>query len=391
MKPPELFQQLRCISPHLSAVLGVLKGIRAKIEFNRGQQHRINKHFNSLKGIILTGGGGTGKTTILHEIFYGLGLDYAPDGKIPPGIWLQGGSTTVGRREKFKEHGDRIIVWDEINVNDLPDVRLLKQITEGKITHFKWGDTESADFTGLIIGTTNDFSAKGRVGRDLEGLLDRLDIIEVGPPDGYSAEGALEGEYYKHTNKVPNWKSISTALRKESDVILTHKEIQRIKPFWQQKVRESLGDRVLTRSGMDYVDCLIFCKRFFGNLDNDYVFDLAVQFANHCVNLSAVSLSNLKLAEKDVIRFLREQPDKTAVLAEINTYLQYTGRYTSDRQIFRTLNALIEQGLIVRHKHGTYSMLRPNTKNDETLDVVEKIIKRAGEDLNEVDALYQEL
>jgi hypothetical protein len=388
----KLLEEIKSISPQTSAVLGVLKGIRAKIELNRKQTNRINAHFASLKGVILTGGAGTGKSTIVREIFHGLGLEYAPNGKNPPGVWMQGGSTVVGRREKFKEHADKVIVWDEINVNDLSDVRLLKQITEGKITHYKWGDTESSDFTGLLIGTTNDFSAKGKIGRDLEALLDRLDIIEVGPPDGYTPEGALEGKYYKEQKKGPNWKVISTALRRETDIVLSPKEIQNIKPFWIQKVREALNDRVLTRSGIDYVDCMVFCKRFFGGLDDGEVFDAAIQFANTCVNLTTVSLSNLKLAERDVINFLKSQANKTAVLGDISGYLKYTGRYTSDRQIFRTLNSLIEQGLVVRHKHGTYSMLRPTgTGTAYDIEDYTKATTRADKDLEEVNKLYNEL
>ena len=59
---------------HVTAVLCVLKGLRAKIELNRKQPNRLWKQFPSLKGVILTGRAGTGKTHVMKSIYQGLNL-----------------------------------------------------------------------------------------------------------------------------------------------------------------------------------------------------------------------------------------------------------------------------------------------------------------------------
>ena len=68
------------------------------------------------------------------------------------GVWVDGGATTVGRREKLKENPHSVIFWNEIGCNDLADVRLMKQITEGQISYMKHGDLEETRFTGLLVG-----------------------------------------------------------------------------------------------------------------------------------------------------------------------------------------------------------------------------------------------
>ena len=352
---------------HVSAALCVLKGLRAKIELNRKQPHRLWKHFPSLKGVILTGRAGTGKTHVMQQIFDGLNLKTKTDHNSYTGIWVDGGATTVGRREKFKENPNSVIFWNEIGCNDLPDVRLMKQITEGKISYMKHGDLEETKFSGLLIGCTNDFSAKGKVGRDLEALRDRMDIVEVGPPYGYDPILAIEDEkhYFKINTEKPDWHAIADALRQDTDETLSVSDRDKIRPFWVYKVRECLDGRVLTRAGSDFIDCFVFCKRFFGTLDDEDVFDAALNLAYDSVTINPISISDLSIIQRDIVDSIIIDPNKLVTTAQVRKHLRENGRFINNTTLHRNLNKLIEKGCIVKARHGEYSLLRPDGEFSE--------------------------
>lgn len=358
---------------YLAAALCVLKGLRAKIELGRNQPHRLSKHFPSLKGVILTGGAGTGKTHVCRQIYTGLKLDQFSKDGVTSAVWVDGAATTVGRREKFKENPHSIIFWNEIACNDVGDVRLMKQLAEGVISYMKHGDLEETKFTGLLIGSTNDFSAKGKVGRDLEALRDRLDIVEVGPPDGYDPHLAIEDEthYLRRKNAQVDWEMVAHMLGRDDDSALTKEERAMLRPFWATKVRECLDDRVLTRAGYDFVDCFVFMKRFFaeyGGLQDEHVFAAAVHLAYESVSLNAVALANLGVVQRDIISALDAAPDKTRSTSEIREWLMDRGRFIGKPTMHRNLNQLIERGFILKIRHGEYSMLRPQETMDEKAD-----------------------
>ena len=361
----ELLENVRRIG-HASAALCILKGLRAKIELNRKQPHRLWRHFPSLKGVILTGRAGTGKTHVMRQIFNGLNLNNLGKNKQYTGIWVDGGATTVGRREKFKENAHSIICWNEIGCNDISDVRLMKQITEGCISYMKHGDLEETKFTGLLIGCTNDFSAKGKVGRDLEALRDRMDIVEVGPPTGYDALLAIEDEkhYFAKNAAQVDWQQIAQALARQTDELLTPEERDKIRPFWVYKVRECLDDRVLTRAGSDFIDCFMFCKRFFGSLEDEDVFETAVDLAYDSVTMNAISISDLSIIQKDIIDALNVSNDKTITTADAKDYLKGCGRFINASTMHRNLNKLIEKGFIIKTQHGEYSLLKQTIGSD---------------------------
>jgi len=368
----ELLQNVQNIG-YLSAALCVLKGLRAKIELGRNQANRLGKHFPSLKGVILTGRAGTGKTYVCRQIYTGLKLDQFHKDGMTSAIWVDGAATTAGRREKFKENPHSIIFWNEIACNDISDVRLMKQIVEGVISYMKHGDLEETKFTGLLVGSTNDFSAKGKVGRDLEALRDRLDVIEVGPPDGYDPLLAIEDEahYLSKKNSKVDWEAIAKALAQENDEVLTGRELEIIRPFWKNKVRECLDNRILTR-GYDFVDSFVFMKRFFeeyGGLEDPDVLESAIILAHESVSLNPVRLANLNVIQRDIVDKLEKSKDKTSSTNEIKDHLIECGRFINKSTMHRNLNRLIEGGYIIKVKHSEYSMLRPGSKvaeNNET-------------------------
>ncbi len=369
----KLLENVRNIG-YTSAALCVLKGLRAKIELGRKQANRLSKHFPSLKGVILTGRAGTGKTYVCRQIYTGLKLDAFHKDGVTSAVWIDGAATTVGRREKFKENPHSIIFWNEIACNDVGDVRLMKQMAEGVISYMKHGDLEETKFTGLLIGSTNDFSAKGKVGRDLEALRDRLDIVEIGPPDGYDPALAIEDEahYLRRKNAKVDWEMVAHALAAHDDEVLTAEERAAIRPFWLTKLRECLDDRVLTRAGYDFVDCFIFMKRLFrehGGLKDPDVFEAAVNLAYESVSLNPVAIAHLGVVQRDIIYSLETAPDKTRSTNEIKEWLLETGRFISKSTMHRNLNQLIERGLIIKRKHGEYSMLRPDAEVAELKDI----------------------
>jgi len=362
---------------HVSASLCVLKGLRAKIELNRKQANRLWKHFPSLKGVILTGRAGTGKTHVMRQIFNGLNLKSLTKLNTQTGVWVDGGATTVGRREKLKENPHSVIFWNEIGCNDLPDVRLLKQITEGCISYMKHGDLEETKFSGLLIGCTNDFSAKGKIGRDLEALRDRMDVVEVGPPIGYDPILAIEEEkhYFRRYTEEPDWHAIADALTIETEETLSFAERDKIRPFWIYKIRECLDDRVLTRAGNDFIDCFIFCKRFFGTLDDEDVFEAAVNLAYDSVTINAISISDVSLTQKDIIDSLRNSTDKTVNTGHLTTWLRGCGRFINNSTLHRNLNKLVEKGFIVKVQHGQYSLLRPMQDYTEKINEFDELLR----------------
>ncbi len=352
---------------HVSGVLCVLKALRSKIELNRDQPNRLTKHFPNLKMCILVGAAGTGKTHIARTIFDGLNLSRQNKLGVPIGVWIEGAATVAGRREKFREHPNACLFWNEMNVGDINDVRLLKQVSEGIIGYYKHNELEETKFAGLVVGTTNDFSAKGRVGRDLESLRDRIDLVEIGPPAGYQALLAIEDKkhYYTKQSAFIDWGLISGALVVENDEKLTEKDIDRIRPFWRFKIRECLDDRVLTRAGYDFVSCFTFMKRIFGSLDDDDVFDAAVSLAYESVCISAIPLANLSVMQKDIVGFLTMSADKTESTKAIGKHLEERGRYLSRATMHRSLHKLVEKGFIIKIKHGSYSLLRPEPNTTE--------------------------
>jgi len=362
---------------HVSASLCVLKGLRAKIELNRKQPNRLWKHFPSLKGVILTGRAGTGKTHVMRQIFNGLNLQSLTKLNTQTGVWVDGGATTVGRREKLKENPHSVIFWNEISCGDIGDVRLLKQITEGIISYMKHGDLDETKFSGLLIGCTNDFAAKGKVGRDLEALRDRMDIIEVGPPRGYDPILAIEEEkhYFKRYTEQPDWRAIADALTLETDETLSLGERDKIRPFWIYKIRECLDDRVLTRAGNDFIDCFIFCKRFFGTLDDEDVFEAAVNLAYDSVTINAISISDISLIQRDIIDSLRNNEGRTVSTGHLVTWLRECGRFINNSTLHRNINKLIEKGFIVKIQHGEYSLLRPTQDYSKKINEFDELLR----------------
>jgi hypothetical protein len=348
----------------MTAALCILKGLRSKIELARAYRNRLTKHFPNLKIIILTGRAGAGKTHVMKEIFYGLNLDQHVEEGMTAAEWLDGAATVAGRREKLKTNPHGIVFWNEIQCGDIHDVRLMKQISEGLISYYKYGDLEETKFTGLLVGSTNDFSAKGKVGRDLEALRDRIDLVEVGAPDGYAPHLAIEDEthYLKRANAEVDWAEIADGLVNDSEETLTSAERDMIRPFWLAKIRECLDGRILTRAGWDFLDCFTFCKRFFreyGGLADEYVFDAAVRLAYESVVLNPIAMSSLTITQKDIVETISIAPDKTCVVADLKTALEKRGRFISTRTMHRSINRLIESGLLLRHRHGEYSLLTP--------------------------------
>lgn len=358
----ELLESINNIG-HSNAALCILKGLRSKIELHREQPNRITKHFPNLKIVMLIGRAGTGKTHAMRSIFDGLKLSKFTTDGTPSSVWLDGSATTVGRREKLKESPHSIIWWNEIQTNDISDVRLMKQISEGVISHYKHGDLEEVKFTGLLVGCSNDISAKGKVGKDLEALRDRMDVIHVGPPKGYDPKLAIEDKkhYLNIGTRVVDWGLIANSLSVKTDEVLSAEERENIKPFWLTKIRECLDNRVLTRAGNDFIDCFVFMKRLFSNYgglaDND-VFTAAIDLAYESVNLNPLSISNLTIIQKDIVDVLQIQDDKTCDTSEIKDWLVESGRFISKSTMHRNLNKLIEQGLILKRKHGEYSLLK---------------------------------
>jgi hypothetical protein len=293
------------------------------------------------------------------------------------GVWVDGGATTVGRREKLKENPHSAIFWNEIGCNDLADVRLMKQITEGRISYMKHGDLEETYFTGLLIGCTNDFAAKGKVGRDLEALRDRMDIVEVGPPYGYDPLLAIEDElhYFRKNAALCDWHMIVEALIQETDEVLSPEDRDKIRPFWAYKIRECLDDRVLTRAGSDFVDCFIFCKRFFGTLDDESVFSTAVNLAYDSVAMNPIAISNLPLIQRDIVDSLYSNGDKTITTASCREWLGNCGRFINNSTLHRHLNKLVEKGCIVKVRHGEYSLLRPMNTIPENVSEFDDLLK----------------
>ena len=345
------------------AALCILKGLRAKLELHRKQKNRITKHFPALKGIVLTGRAGCGKTHTMRQIYTGLQLDKFNKDGVSASCWIDGAATVVGRREKFKENAHSILWWNEMNVNDIQDVRLLKQLSEGLISYMKHGDLEETNFTGLLIASTNDFSARGKVGRDLEALRDRLDIIEVGPPQGYDPKLAIETEnhYLRRKNSGIDWELIANSLSIDTDEVLSNEELSSIRPYWLLKIKECLDDKILTRAGADYLDCFIFMKRLFknyGGLSDKNVFNAALDLANTSINLNPVSITNLTITQRDIICALEESPNKTCSTNEIKDKLVESGRFLSKSTMHRSISKLVEQGLIIKRRHGEYSMIR---------------------------------
>jgi len=362
---------------HLSGALCILKALRSKIELGRNQPNRLTKHFPNLKLVVLTGRAGGGKTWVMKTIYNGLELHQTNENGIPTAIWLDGASTVVGRREKFKNFPHSVFLWNELNVSDSSDIRLLKQTTEGVISYLKHGDLDETSFDGLIICNCNEFAAKGRAGKDLEALRDRSDIIEVGAPPGYKPELAIEDEkhYLPKTKPTIDWELISDALVRDTDEVLTDGELASIRPFWLQKVRECLDGRILTRAGNDYIDCFVFCKRFFGSLDEPDVFNAAVNLAHDSVTISPIPLAHLVLVQRDIIDALNIAKNKTASTDEIRTYLYEVGRFTSNRSLSRHLSKLVEDGFIVKIGHGEYSLLQPKIADIKTIDKFEELLK----------------
>lgn len=350
------------------ASLCVLKGIRAKIELSRKQPHRLGSHFASLKGVVLTGRAGAGKTHIMRQVYNGLSLAKNS------AIWVEGGATTAGRREKLKENAHSIIFWNEIACNDLQDVRLLKQITEGCISYIKYGELDETAFTGLLIGSTNDFAAKGKVGRDLEALRDRMDIVDVGPPDGYNPKLAIETEehYYNKRAKEVDWELIAERLSVDSDTLLSSTELAKVRPFWLNKLRECLDGRILTRAGKDFVDCFVFAKRFFGEL-NDKTFEVAVKLADASVSLSSIPIADISITQRDIINIIYNADDKTTTSKIIQQGLEERGRFISRQWMHRNLNRLVEKGYIVKIGHGSYSLLKPRKLKMVSSKIDEKL------------------
>lgn len=347
---------------HLTGSLAILKAIRSKIELTRLQKNRLCKHFPNLKGVILTGRAGTGKTHVMKEIYHGLRFD-RQDGMA---LWLDGAATTAGRREKLKDNPYAITFWNEVCIADANDVRLLKQLSEGIISYIKHGDTDETRFTGLIIGSTNELVGKGRIGKDIEALRDRIEVIEIPPPEKYSPELALEAEkHYLAKSSEVNWLLVAEAMMAESDVVLTDTEKEKILPFWIEKIRECLDGRVLTRSAKDFLDCYVFCKRFFGTLDDPEVFHAATKLAFDSVNLSTLAISNLNLVERDIIEIVLNGNNKSCTIEDIKEGLTNRGRLISRRSMFRNIEKLIEKGNLLKIKHGHYSMLLPDKKNEE--------------------------
>ena len=373
----ELLENIKRIG-HTSAALCILKGLRAKIELNRKQPNRIWKHFPSLKGIILVGRAGSGKTHVMKNIFEGLNLHTRTKHNSYTSIWVDGSATVAGRREKLKENPHSVIFWNEISCGDIGDIRLLKQITEGKISYIKHGDIEETAFNGLLIGCANDFSAKGRVGRDLEALRDRMDIVEIGPPEGYDPLLAIETDrhYFAKNNAKIDWRLIADALVQKTDEVLTEEERDRLRPFWAYKVRECLDDRVLTRSGNDFISCFVFMKRFFGSLDDDDVYDAAIGLAYDSVSMNGMSIADLAIVQQDIVNSIQANPNRTLPASDIRKWLTDRGRFTGNTTMYRHLTKLVEKGFILKISHGEYStMQRQNKSTDEKIREFDELLR----------------
>ena len=362
----ELLQEIQKIGA-TSAVLNILKSLRGKIELKKKQENRIGAHFPNSKLCILVGKAGAGKTYVMKSIFDGLNLRSKNDNGMPTGIWVEGAATAIGRRELFKENPNAIIAWNEINITDLADVRLMKQLSESMISYYKFGSIEETKFTGLLIGTTNDFSAKGKIAKDLNALRDRTDLIEVGAPPGYDEALAIEKEkhYYQTTLTDVDWHLIAEALRRETTEVLTAGELDMIRPYWNWKCRECLDKRILTRAGKDYVDAFVFGKRLFNGLHDDSVLDAVIRFANEVVNLSAIPMSHLSMIQQDIVDALQSSEEKTISTGDMKAWLEGTGRFINKMTLHRNLNKLIETGCIVKISHGEYSLLKP--ENDVSI------------------------
>jgi hypothetical protein len=302
----------------------------------------------------------------MRTIFNGLQLHQQNENGIPGGIWLDGAATVVGRREKFKEYPNSCFFWNEVNVGDSSDIRLLKQTTEGIISYLKFGDLDETKFSGLLICNCNEFVAKGKVGKDLEALRDRADIIEVGAPQGYSPELALEAErHYLPPPQAIDWQAISTALVRETDEILTEEERNKIRPYWGFKVRECLDGRVLTRAGKDFIDCFIFMKRYFGDLNDPEIFHAAIGLAYDSVTISPLPVAHLTITQRDIVEALCANIDKTLAIGDIRKKIFDNGRFTGNTTLYRHLNKLVEAGFIIRTGFGEYSLLKQDTQQDE--------------------------
>jgi hypothetical protein len=241
----------------------------------------------------------------------------------------------------------------------------------------KHGDLDETKFTGLLIGCTNDFSAKGKVGRDLEALRDRMDIVEVGPPKGYDPLLAIETDkhyFAQHTEPV-DWRVIANALTRESDEILTEEELNTVRPFWIYKIRECLDDRVLTRAGNDFIDCFVFCKRFFGTLDEPDILDAAVGLAYDSVTMNAMSIADLSVVQQEIVNAIQENEERTLPASDIRKYLSDKGRFTGNTTMYRHLTKLVENGFLIKVSHGSYSVLQPASNNhEENEKAFEKLI-----------------
>ena len=140
---------------------------------------------------------------------------------------------------------------------------------------------------------------------------------------------------------------------------------------WATKIRECLDDRVLTRAGYDFVDCFVFMKRFFkayGGLQDEDVFAAAVDLAYECVTLNPVCIANMGVVQRDMVYSLQSAPDKTRTTTENKDWLIETGRFISKSTMHRNLNQLVERGLIIKLKHGEYSMMRKDANKDDSVE-----------------------
>ncbi len=372
----KLLEEIKKIGT-LSAVLNILMSLKAKIELNRKQENRLAAHFPNSKLCILSGRAGSGKTYIMRSIFEGLNLHSKNKDDMPTAIWVEGAATSVGRRELFKENPNALYFWNEINITDLADLRLMKQLAEGLISYYKFGSVEEIKFQGLLIGTTNDFSAKGKIQKEIESLRDRTNLIDVGPPIGYDELLAIEKQkhYYKSHPASIDWHMIADSLRRETTEILTEDELDFIRPFWAYKCRECLDSRILTRSGKDFVDAFVFCKRMFGGLDDDDVRDATISFAYEVVCLSPIPMANLSVTQQDMVDALKSIEDKTISTGDMKKWLETTGRFINASTLHRNLNKLVENGFIVKVRHGNYSLLRPMQDYCETTNEFDDLLK----------------
>jgi hypothetical protein len=169
---------------------------------------------------------------------------------------------------------------------------------------------------------------------------------------------------------------IANAITTENDEVLTEEERDKLRPFWIYKIRECLDDRVLTRAGNDFIDCFTFCKRFFGTLDDEDVFDTAVSLAYDSVTISAVPIAHLTVVQRDILNSIYADSDKTLPASDIRKWLLDRGRFTGNTTMYRHLNKLIEKGFIIKIAHGEYSTLRPNTRQtDEQVHAFDELLR----------------